>query len=296
MNSPAPLVTVGIPVYNGERYLARAIESLLTQTLADFELIVADNASTDRTQQMCEDYARRDSRVRYVRHPSNIGAPRNWNCLVDLARGKYFKWATANDRNAPTMLARCVEVLESDPGVVLCYGHTLLMDEDERPIEVFNGDIDVPMAAPSERFAAVCTRLTLNNAMCGVIRTGVLKRTGMDRLYPSGDMALMSELALYGRFRLLSDVLLQRRQAPGTFTSMLSPIQIQRVYNPGARFPMKMLRGRRHWDNFSCIVRAPIAVREKLRALGTAARLLAWDRGVLFQELRSLLGPSRNAS
>jgi hypothetical protein len=244
---------------------------------------------------LCEEFARRDARVRYVRHPANIGAPRNWNCLVDLARGQYFKWATANDLHAPDMLERCVEAMQADPGIVLCYGRTELMDENERPIEVFQGDIDVQMPDPIERFSTVCTSMTLNNAMCGVVRTDVLRKTGLDRLYPSGDMALMSELALYGRLKLLPEVLLHRRQGRGTFTSMLTPLQIQRVYDPAAKAPMKFIRGRRHIDNFCCIVRAPIALREKLRAFAAASRLLARDRKHIWREMRSLvsLQPAR---
>lgn len=290
MNFKAPLLSIGIPVYNGERFLARAVESLLAQSMTDFELIIADNASTDSTQALCEEFARRDARVRYVRHPTNIGAPRNWNCLVELARGEYFKWATANDLHAPTMLARCVEAMQADPGIVLCYGRTQLMDENERSIEVFQGDIDVQMPDPSDRFAAVCTGMTLNNAMCGVVRTEVLRKTGMDRLYPSGDMALMSELALHGRLKLLPEVLLYRRQGRGTFTSMLTPLQIQRMYDPQARTPMKLIRGRRHLDNFCCILRAPLALRDKLRAFGAALRLLVRDREHLWREMRSLVG------
>lgn len=293
MNSSPPVVTVGIPVYNGERYLARTIESLLDQSFGDFELIVADNASTDGTRALCERFAALDSRVNYVRHPVNLGAPRNWNCLVHLARGEYFKWASANDCVARSMLARCVDVMSSSPEIALCYGHTLLVDEAGQPIELFEGDIDVSMQQPSARFSAVCAGLTLNNAMCGLIRTSVLRKTGLDRLYPSGDMALMSELALYGTIRLLPEVLLHRRQTPGTFTSMLTPAQIQRVYDPKARNPMKLIRSRRHLDNFHSIARAPISFVEKLRAFRVAFRLFAWDRRELLGEFRSLLAVGR---
>jgi glycosyltransferase involved in cell wall biosynthesis len=288
-NLSLPKVTIGIPVYNGERYLARTIESILGQSFVDFELIIADNASTDGTQALCERFVAQDARVKYVRHVVNIGAPRNWNCLVHLAKGEYFKWASANDYVVSTMLARCVEAMSHDPGIVLCYGHTLLVDDTEQPIEVFSGDIDVPMKRPSERFSAVCTGLTLNNAMCGLIRTSVLMQTGLDRLYPSGDMVLMSELALYGRLRLLPDVLLHRRQTASTFTSMLKPAQIQRLYDPQARRPLKILRGRRHLDNFQSIARAPISAGEKLRAFRVAFRLFVWDREKLLGEFRSLL-------
>lgn len=295
MPSIPPLVTVGIPIYNGARHLERTVESLLAQTLTDFELLIADNASSDRTPEICADLARRDARIRIIRHERNIGAPRNWNCLVHEAGGRYFKWASANDRCAPTLLERCVGTLEAHPDIVLAYGHTQLTDDHDQPIEIYADDLDVDMERPSDRFAIVCRGMKLNNAMCGVIRTDVLHRTGLDRLYPSGDMALTSELALHGRIRLLPDVLLYRRQAPGSFTSMLDPMQIQRMYDPDASRPMRLIRGRRHLDNLGCIARAPISWVEKARATGTALRLLISDRGHLWQEFRSLTSPAGDA-
>ena len=292
MAQDKPLVTVGIPVYNGARHLERAARSLLDQTLADFELLIADNASTDDTPQLCAELAKQDGRVRIIRHSVNIGAPRNWNSLVHAAGGRYFKWSSVNDTCAPTLLERCVNALEADPGAVLSYGRTQLTDGDGNPTEIYSGDIDVRMDRPSQRFEAVCLRMTLNNAMCGVIRTDVLRRTGLDRQYPSGDMALMSELALHGRLLLLPEVLLFRRQAPGSFTSMLDPLQIQRMYDPAAQRPMKLIRSRRHLDNFACITRAPIEWGEKFCAAGTAIRLMVWDRGRLWGELRSLSSSS----
>jgi glycosyltransferase involved in cell wall biosynthesis len=285
---PGPLVTIGVPVYNGAKFLERTIESLRAQTFSDFELLIADNASTDTTAEICARLAAQDARIRVLRHPTNIGAPRNWNSLVHEARGRYFKWATANDLCAPVLLERCVAALQADPGVVLCYGLTQLTDEDGREIEVYRGDIDVQMARPSDRFEAVCRRMNLNNAMCGLIRTDVLRRTGLDRLYPSGDMALTSELALHGRVMLLPEVLLHRRQSAGTFTSMQSPLQIQRMYDPAAVRPMRLIRWRRHLDNLSCIARAPIGMTEKLRAWGIALRLMISDRVHLWDEVGRL--------
>ena len=283
-----PRLTVGIPVYNGERFLAQAVESLLGQTLVDFELLIADNASTDGTAAICAELARADARVRVLRHSTNIGAPRNWNCLVHEARGQYFKWASANDWCASSMLERCVEVLEADMRAVLCYCHTQLTDAEGHPQGVFGGDLDITMPRASDRFEAVCRGMTLNNAMCGVIRTSVLRKTGLDRLYPSGDMALTSELALHGQLRLLPVALNFRRQSAGTFTSMLSDIEIQRMYDPAAVRPMRLISGRRHLDNFECILRAPIGAKEKLRAGATAAHLMVSDRDRLWQEFRSL--------
>ena len=80
-----PVISVGMPVYNGEQYLESAIRAVLDQTCEDLELIISDNASTDRTAQICNDFAARDSRVRFSRNPDNIGAARNYNRVFELA-------------------------------------------------------------------------------------------------------------------------------------------------------------------------------------------------------------------
>src|ERR1700761_38911 len=108
MNSK-PLLSIGLFVYNGERYIREAIDSFLSQTFTDFELIISDNASTDATEQICLDYAAKDSRVRYSRNPRNMGAGWNVRRVAELATGKYFRWAACDDRCEPDLLRTCVE-------------------------------------------------------------------------------------------------------------------------------------------------------------------------------------------
>lgn len=289
-----PLVSIGVPVFNAERFLARALDSLLDQTLSDFELIISDNASNDTTQAICEDYAGRDRRIRYIRQKNNIGAPRNWNVLVHEARGIFFKWASANDYCSPRMLQQCVNVMEADPGIVLCYGRTQFVDENEQAMGVYERDISLEDDQPSRRFGRVYTQLWLNNAQCGVFRLDVLRLTRLDRLYPSGDMALMAELALYGRFKVIPDVFLFRRQSRGTFTQMLTPLERQKVYNPEAKSPMKFVLARRTLDNLLSISRAPISIMEKIRSYQVALRIARWDRADLWREFLSVLKGTRS--
>src|SRR3546814_12920885 len=90
-------VTIGLPVYNGANYLAAAIESILAQTVADFDLIISDNASTDATEQICRAYAGADRRIRYVRQPQTLGAAANFNLLARMSEKPYFKWAAPDD-------------------------------------------------------------------------------------------------------------------------------------------------------------------------------------------------------
>ena len=105
-----PRVSIGLPVYNGERYLRESIDSILAQTFQDFELVVCDNASTDETARICEEYAERDPRVRYFRNARNIGGINNANLTFERSRGDLFRWAAHDDVCAPVLLERCVQV------------------------------------------------------------------------------------------------------------------------------------------------------------------------------------------
>ena len=121
MNDRIPKVSIGMPVLNGENYIEPAIRSILAQTYSDFELIISDNASQDRTEEICLYYAKKDRRIRYHRNDSNIGAARNFNRTVELAKGQYFKWAAHDDTLAPEYLEKCLEVLEQDESLILCF-------------------------------------------------------------------------------------------------------------------------------------------------------------------------------
>ena len=108
-------LTIGLPVYNAEKYLADAIRSLLGQTFGHFELLISDNASTDGTQEICAEYAAKDSRIRYVRNRENIGATANFVSVLQLAETPYFMWAAYDDLWSPNLLQNAVSVLDSNP-------------------------------------------------------------------------------------------------------------------------------------------------------------------------------------
>ena len=124
----APRLTIGLPVYNGEKYVAEAIEALLGQTFEDFELIISDNASTDGTAGICRRFGKQDSRIRYVRQPRNIGIAPNHNFVVHEARGELVKWASHDDLYARDMMERCVQALDENPQVVLAHPWTAMID------------------------------------------------------------------------------------------------------------------------------------------------------------------------
>src|SRR5260370_2197817 len=124
------LVSIGLFVYKGERCVEEWLHSIVSQTFADFELIISDNASTDQTGEIAQAYAKRDDRIRYYRNEKNMGAGWNARRVYELATGKYFKWAAADDLLEPDLMRRCVEILESDPDCVVAYARTKQIDEN----------------------------------------------------------------------------------------------------------------------------------------------------------------------
>jgi glycosyltransferase involved in cell wall biosynthesis len=266
----APLVSIGLPVYNGERFLAQALDSLLGQTLGDLELIISDNASTDRTAEICKDYAARDARIRYIRQESNRGAIWNFNFVALQARGQYFKWAPANDFCDPQLLEKCVGVLRSNPGAVLCYGRTCIVNEDTDERTPYADDVSATDRRPSERFMVVAS-LRLNNPLFGVMRLDVLRRTPLNRRYFGGDQVFTIELALYGAFVLLPEILVYRRFGSRTWSVRLSRTDMRIFYFGDSSRGPGFARLRRRVDLFQAVLRAPISGSEKLRTLLLAA-------------------------
>src|SRR3954465_3234839 len=119
-------ITIGVPVYNGERFLRQCLDSLLSQTFANFLLVIRDNASTDATSEICRQYLNSDSRISYQRNATNVGLYGNFNLILESVRTRYMKLATADDFWAPTMLADCLAAMERDPSVALCYPRATL--------------------------------------------------------------------------------------------------------------------------------------------------------------------------
>jgi glycosyltransferase involved in cell wall biosynthesis len=286
--TPAPRVSVGVPVYNGERFLALTLDSLLAQTYRDFEIIIGDNASTDRTEEICRAYAAQDARVRYVRHEQNLGLARNYMRLVDLARGEFFRWAAADDLSAPEALGACVAALDREPLAVLAYPKTTLIDEFGEVIQDYEDNLDLPFSQPSVRFRMVLSRLALCNAALGLMRTSVLRQTRGMRPYVSSDIPFLAELALYGRFVEVPERLFYRRFHPQA-SSALTGAALRELYVPGAT----RRRDHREWRQLReltiSLLRAPIPPGEKLRTCVYLLRYAKWRIRPLTMEVRAEL-------
>ncbi|MGH9161593.1 MAG: glycosyltransferase family 2 protein, partial [Vicinamibacteraceae bacterium] len=118
MYEPQPKLSIGIPVYNGENFIDELLTELRHQTFQDFEIVICDNASTDRTREICERHARDNPRIRYYRNEANLGVHANFDRVFSLSRAPLFKWAAHDDLYEPTYLERCLRVIEEHPDVV----------------------------------------------------------------------------------------------------------------------------------------------------------------------------------
>ncbi len=210
-----PRVSIGMPVFNGERFIAETIESILAQTFEDFELVISDNASTDGTEEICRRYEAKDERIRYVRNRENLGAAYNYNQAFHLSSGEYFKWACHDDILRPTFLERCVEALDRDPSSVGVYSAWAPIDETgngvaRRPTRYPPWRADAPDPVTRTRFSFRMERRP-PSAIYGLFRADALRRTGLYRPTHGGDHIMMAEIALYGRLREVPEVLFLNR-------------------------------------------------------------------------------------
>ncbi len=195
-----PLVSIGLPVYNGENYLREAAQSILSQTFEDFELIVCDNASSDGTEAICAELASADARIRYVRHAENLGAAPNFNKCVDLATGVYFKWAAHDDICRPEYLRHCVEQLEADPGVSLCQTGVQFIDDAGDVISDYDQEeIMFEAKGRMAQFARAISEAHYCVAVFGLMRLDLLRQTTLIASHVGSDRSLISQMALRGR-------------------------------------------------------------------------------------------------
>jgi glycosyltransferase involved in cell wall biosynthesis len=195
------------------------MDSILAQDFTDFELIVSDNASTDRTGEICRGYARRDARVRYSRNERNLGAGPNYDGCFHKARGAYFKWAAHDDRLAPDYLSKAVAALDAAPDAVLCtVGVTEIGPEDEVLRTYANSFPGVSSPDPAVRFGAVIHARHQCEDFFGLYRRSALVGSGLHDTYSGSDRVLLAEMALRGPWVSVPEPLFLHREHEGRYT------------------------------------------------------------------------------
>lgn len=288
-----PTLSVGMPVYNGGRWIGEALTSILGQSFRDFELVIADNASTDDTEAIARAAAAADARVRYVRNPVNIGVFGNYDRVLALSTGRYFKWAACSDICLDGFFAACIEVLEARPEVVLAYPKTRLFSSATGATEDYEDYLDLDVDGPAFRFSRYLNRVVLNNVMHGVMRTAVIRRTALNKPWPGSDVSMIAELCLHGRLVEVQARLFLRRMEPDTTVLLMDrpaapALATAYRHEPGGRARIAL-----HLYRFITTARAPIPFAEKVRVWLYLARRVAWLRHRAFDRARRLVTGGR---
>jgi glycosyltransferase involved in cell wall biosynthesis len=296
MSAVTPKVSVGIPVYNGERFLAHTIDSILGQTFKNFELIISDNGSIDRTKEISEAYALRDARIRYVRSEVNRGAAWNYQRLFELGQGEYFRWAPSDDLFAPDSLAECVATLDANPDAALCYPKTDIIDSKGEVIRPYDDNLDLRSPDPVERFRQGLAQIGLVNVIYGLMRSDALRKTRLMGTYVGADEVLVLELALHGKFLEIPRSRFYRRMHEKAFSQMKTPQEKQSFFDPATagRFYLYLWQ---HYQQYCLgILHAPLALGTKVRVIVVLIRSAISIRHYLLKEVvigtRRLLRPS----
>lgn len=275
---PKPRVSIGMPVYNSEKYVAAAIESHLNQTHTDFELVITDNASTDRSEEICRSFASTDSRVKYHRNPQNLGASANYRRCFELSVGEYFRWSPSDDLVSPNLLELAVAILDQDSSIFVAYPATKLIDEHGQIIGDFDEKLHSMDDRPSVRWMSVLSNLRLGNLIYGLSRASKLRKTGLIRNYTGGDFPLIAEMSLYGKFFEIPDAFFYRRMHKDASSAMKTGAEVMALYDPKKRDSLFLYNWVHLGARLRSIARAPIPFFEKLRIYLFEVRSIIWNR------------------
>lgn len=274
--SARPRLSIGLPVYNGEEYLSESLDALLGQTYEDFELIVSDNASSDGTQDICRRYAAKDSRIRYLRLPRNVGATPNHNLVFTQSHGELFKWASHDDLYGRDLLRRCVDALDEHPEMILAHSGQAVIDEAGRVKVPYDYTLATDSPRAPERFRSLLFEPG-GDDFYGVLRADVLRRVRPLDSYHHADRTFVAEIALHGPFHQVPELLYFRRDHP-TRAERANPGKRARCANldprrSGPLHPTPRLLAEYVWGFVAAIRRAPLSSADRRACYG---HLSAW--------------------
>ena len=283
-----PRVSIGLPVYNAERYLAETLDSVLAQTYRDFVLYIADNASTDGTEAICRDYASRDSRIHYIRNPVNIGAAANYTRCFTPATSEYFRWQNADDTIEPQLIEACIQVLDSQPDAVLAYGKSHIIDENSQLLRAYDDHLHLPQDSAVERFRKCLNNIGFQHLMYGLIRREALLNTPLLGAYMGSDINLICELSLYGKFIEIPQHLFNRRMHEKSASWDNSDMERQKNHWDPSKRRLILQNWRAIVEYNRAVLRAPISAAEKRTLLWHLLRVAYWRKQRLARDLADM--------
>lgn len=236
-------VTIGVPVYNGERYLGAALASILGQGHDELRVVVRDNASTDTTLDICA--AIDDPRLTVLRAPVNEGAAANYNAVFAAADTPYFKWAAHDDLLDPDYIGACAAALDARPDAVGAYGTTELIDDEGRTTAVYDERIDLSSPSPTRRALSFLRGVRLCNPVFGVLRADVLRETPLIEPHAASDMTLLYRLLARGPLLHVESAVFRRRiHDEMSLKANTSSVDVARWFSTTARGAHRLPRAR----------------------------------------------------
>ena len=232
LSKGVPLVSIGLPVFNGQNYLSKSIDSILNQSFQDFELIISDNCSTDDTENICREYEKKSEKIRYYRQDVNLGASANFEFAFSKSRGKYFKWQAHDDICYQEFLQECVSRMEANPDSVLCQSDVAIIDEDGcRTNGYSHHDFGTTDPDPIKRFSGRLRSEWIVEVF-GLIRRDTLERTERLGPFASHDRCLLANLALLGPFLHVPRELYAFRNHPLQFSQAVPSNRAMGWFDP----------------------------------------------------------------
>jgi glycosyltransferase involved in cell wall biosynthesis len=271
-----PPVTIGLPVYNGENYLAEAIQSLQAQTFGDFSLIISDNASTDSTEEIIRDVAKADSRIVYHRQETNLGGPANYDFTLHQASSEFFLWHAHDDLRAPEYLEKTHQVIRASEETTIAYTRGQWIDE--------SGTVgDLKPCYPGLSASDVNKRLRAAirfgpDLMFGLMRRAALLCTGGHGAFVGGDRLTIAEMALLGPFIEIDEPLWYNRRHPERYSAMASDAHGKaQWWNPSMNGSVSFPRWKGLASYIGVVSRSSLGAGDKARCLLSIGRSLLDD-------------------
>lgn len=283
---PYSKVSIGMPVYNGERYIEEALRSNLDQTYEDFVLVISDNASTDRTQEICRQYASQDQRIFYLRNEVNLGAAKNYSCCFTPAPCEFFRWSNADDTIEPTLIEECLRALEENPDACLAYGKTKIINSDGKITNLYDDKLDLRQELASDRFICARDNIGLSNVLYGLMRRNKLAKTALLGSYSASDTNLIVELALYGKFIEIDNYLFSRRMHPQASSWDRNDQEAQANFWDASNKKLWFQYTKAVSEYFKAVARAPITSSEKRRLYLYLTKTIYWGKQKILRELK----------
>ncbi|MBW8017913.1 MAG: glycosyltransferase family 2 protein [Planctomycetes bacterium] len=298
MTEERPKVTFGLPVRNGAKAIRRCLDSLLAQDLEGIEILVSDNASTDGTQDIVRSYAARDARIKPLLNEKDVGQIENFNRVVRLGRGEYFRWIGAEDWLEPNYASRCAGVLDQHPEAInVTTFFRIHFDSGESRYAEYRGEL-LESRKPEERFRRMLWTFHAGDAtyepLYALMRRDVLENTALIRMMVKADRILAAELSLLGPFIQLEECLAHRWKPQG---ATVHSAKYLKRYRPGNSGELQSNPWRQTRTLVSVVSQAPLSISQRLRChsatfgfLITESRIHLRNR---FRKLRRTLGLTR---